>query len=137
MVQTPVGARCRACANLRKPVLYSVTPTLLLRALGAAAALAVGVGVAWGYLAPNAQNVFGLFIFFPAAGFGWLVAEVIGRAANRRRAPSLRGIAVAACVLAYVVHNIVAPIHTLVPRNDIVGYIFTGLAAVVAASYLR
>src|SRR5438067_13018478 len=72
MVQTPVGARCRDCANLRRPVLYTVSPLLLARAAGAALGLAVVIGLLWAWLLPNLTRTLGFFIFFAAAGYGWL-----------------------------------------------------------------
>jgi len=137
MVQTPVGARCRACANLRRPVLYTISPLMLARGAGAALAVAVVVGLLWGYLLPHSANVFGFFIFFPALGYGWLAAEAIGRATNRRRGVALQVVAAASCVLVYIIHNVIASPHTPLPQNDIVGYIFVVIAAIVAISYLK
>jgi hypothetical protein len=137
MVQTPVGARCKACANLRRPVVYSVSPALLLRGIAAAAAVAVVVGFLWGYLIPHSAGAFGIFIFFPALGYGWLVAEAIGRVTNRRRGIALQVVAAASCVGVYIVHNLVAPPHVALPQDDIYGYIFVVIAGIVAVSYLR
>ncbi len=137
MVQTPVGARCKSCANLRRPVSYSVPPALLARGSAAAAVVAVVVGVLWGYLLPHSAGSFGIFIFFPALGYGWLAAEAIGRVSNRRRGVSLQVAAAASCVLVYLVHNFVAAPHTVLPQNDLYGYIFVGIAAVVAINYLK
>jgi hypothetical protein len=137
MVQTPVGARCRSCANLRRPVIYTATPSIALRAFGAAMLLAVVVGLAWGYLLPRAAEFLGFFVFFAAAGYGWLVARTIGWATKYRRGQVMQVIAATSCVVVYLVHNLVAPVHTLVPRNDLYGYVFVGIAAVVAIGYLR
>jgi hypothetical protein len=137
MVQSPVGARCRDCANLRRPVQYTVDSTLLVRAAGAALGVAVGVGLLWAYLLPRLISVLGFFSFFAAIGFGWLVAEAMGRAAKRRRGTEMRLIAVAACVIVYLVHNLAVPGHTLVPQNDLYGYVFVVIAGLVAAGYLR
>ena len=137
LVQTPVGARCKPCANLRKPVIYSVPPLILLRGVGMAVAVAIAIGLLWGYLLPHAATSFGFLILFPAAGYGWLVAEAMGRVTNRRRGPGLQAAAVASCILVYLVHNVVAPPHVLVPQNDVIGYIFVGLAAFIAVGYLR
>src|SRR5579885_2360267 len=102
LVQTPVGARCRDCANLRRPVLYTVSPLLLARAVGAA----VGIGLLWAWLLPNLARTLGFLVFIAAAGYGWLVAEVMGRVAKRRRGTAMRVTAVTSCVLVYLVHNL-------------------------------
>jgi hypothetical protein len=137
MVQTPVGARCRACANLRRPVIYTTSPALVLRALAAGIGLAVAVGAAVGYLISGGPGIFGFFVIFPAAGYGWLAAQVVSRAAKNRRGPTLQVIAAASCVIAYMVYGLVSPHHALIPRNDLYGYVFAGLSAVVAVGYLR
>jgi len=137
MVQTPVGARCRSCANLRRPVLYATTPLTLARAAAAAIGVALVVGLFWAFLLPTALNAFGFFVFFPAAGFGWLTATAIGRATDRHRGPQLQAIAVASCILVYLVHNIVGPLHALLPINDIIGYLFVAIAGFVSVGYLR
>ncbi|MHB8575820.1 MAG: B-box zinc finger protein [Dehalococcoidia bacterium] len=136
-VQSPVGMRCPACANLRRPVIYEVSPDLLLRGIGAAAGVAIAVGVLWAYLLPHALGFFGLFVFFPAAGYGWLAAEAMGRVTKRRRGSALQAVVAASCVLVYVVHNLIVAPHTPVPQNDIVGYLFVIIAAVVGIGYVR
>jgi hypothetical protein len=137
LVQTPVGARCRDCADLRRPAQYTLDPLLLARAAGAALATAVAVGLLWAYLAPRLLNLLGFFSFFAAIGYGWLVAEAMGRAARRRRGTWMRICAVASCVIVYLVHNLAAPGHALVPQHDLYGYIFVVIAGLVAAGYLR
>src|SRR5690242_2155222 len=92
LVQTPVGARCRECANLRRPVLYTVSPLLLVRAAAAGLCVAVGVGLLWAWLLPDLARTLGFLVFIAAAGYGWLVAEAIGRAAKRRRGTAMRAI---------------------------------------------
>jgi hypothetical protein len=138
LVQTPVGARCRTCASIRRPAIYSASPAVLLKGVAAAAALALITGVAWGYLLPGLPpRAFGIFVFLPAAGYGWLVAEAIGRVTQRRRGPALQVVAATSCVLVYLIVNLVAPGHTLVPKNDLYGLVFVGIAAVVGVGYLR
>ncbi len=137
MIQTPVGARCKSCANLRRPVMYTVPATLIVRGYAAAIGTAIVVGGLWAFLLPRAATLLGFLIFFAAAGYGWLAAEAVGRATNRRRGPSLQAAAVVSCILVYLVHNLLTPPNTLIPVNDLWGYIFVGIAAMVGASYLR
>jgi hypothetical protein len=87
LIQTPVGARCRACARLRRLPIYDVGPRLLLR--GAAAGLAAAtfggsiVFLAMGFLP------FLIGVLIVGALFGYGVSEVVSLAANRRRGASL------------------------------------------------
>jgi len=136
MVQTPVGARCRSCANLRRPVQYTIPPATLIRAIGAGVGVAIAVGAVWAFLVPRAQVFLGFFIFFAAAGYGWLVAEAIGRVTNRRRGPALQAVAVASSILVYLVHNLLWASVLLLP-NDLWGFVFVVIAAFVGAGYLR
>jgi hypothetical protein len=137
MIQTPVGARCRSCANLRRPAMYTVSPVMVARGAAAALAVAVVVGGLWAVLLPRAATFLGFFIFFAAAGYGWLVSKAIGRATNRRRGSALQAVAVVSCILVYLVHNVLTPPNALVLQNDVFGYIFVVIAAVVGAGYLR
>src|SRR5712691_8856976 len=68
LIQTPVGARCRSCARLRRLPIYDVSPRFLARgaAAGLAAALAGGVVV---QLVPK-FGLFGLLIIGALYGAG-------------------------------------------------------------------
>ena len=106
----------------------------ILRGLAAAMAAGAGVGAVWGYVTGGAGG-FGFFAIFLGIGIGWCVGEAISAATNRKRSPVLQGIAIAGCLLAYAVHNLVAGDAPL-PTGDLWGYIVTGVAAVYAASRL-
>jgi hypothetical protein len=136
MVQTPVGARCRDCAQMRRPVQYTLPPLLLARGVGAAIALAIVVGVVAGYVLPNLLRQLGFIALFLGAGYGWLAALAIGRSVKMRRGVVLQAAAIVSSVLVYVVYNAVAG-APLVPRNDLTGLLFVVCAAAVGWSYLR
>src|SRR5579883_2219547 len=136
MVQTPVGARSRECANLRRPVQYTLPPLLLARGVGAAALLAIVIGVAAGYLLPSLLRQLGFLALFLGAGYGWLAALVVGRAANQRRGVALQIAAAASGVAVYLIYNAVAG-APIVPRNDLTGLLFAVCAAAVGWGYLR
>lgn len=76
MVQTPVGARCRECANVRKLPQYEVEPLLLLRA--SAAGLVASV-IVWLLVSgvPFLRFFLGILV-------GVAVGEVMSRLARRR-----------------------------------------------------
>ena len=133
LVQTPVGARCPTCANVRRLPTVDVKPIFLLRGLGAAVGSGAAAGAVWGFLV---GGVFGFFLFFVAMGVGYAVGESVSVATNRKRSTTLQGCAVLGVVLAYLVRNAVigAP---LLPANDIWGYMAVVIAAVVAAGRLK
>jgi hypothetical protein len=101
LVQTPVGARCRDCAQLQKLPTFQVTTGYYLRAIGTAVGMAFACGAAWWAI----RSVTGIpyFGFLLASGFGYAIGEVVGRAVNRKRGRGLAVIAGAGVVLCFVI----------------------------------
>ena len=84
MVMTPVGARCRDCARLRRLPMFEVRPVDYLRGLaGGLAAASIGAIVL--AVVPG----LGFFAFMLMLGLGYLVGEATSRAANRKRGTAL------------------------------------------------
>ena len=135
MVQTPVGARCRECAQLRRPPMYTVGPGSAARIVGAALAVGLAVGLLWGWVLPQMRYL-GFFALFLGMFAGYGMANAITWAGGGKRGPVVQGAAVAGIVLAYVVRNAFVFGALIVP-NDIWGLIFVGIAAVVAWNQLR
>ena len=81
LVHTPVGARCRECANVRRLPTYSISAQIMARAAAAAAAGGAVLGGLWAVLFPFGLGFyFGLFL---GAGLGYAVGEVVCIAAYR------------------------------------------------------
>jgi hypothetical protein len=135
LVQTPVGARCRDCANVRSLPTIDVKPVFIARGLGAALLSGLVIGGAWGWIT-GGRSLVGFFIFFIALGIGWAIGESVSVATNRKRSPVLQGCAVIGVVVAYLVHNAVGG-AALLPQGDLWGYLATAIAAAYAASRLR
>jgi hypothetical protein len=98
MVQTPVGARCPACAKLYRLPTYRLSSAYYLRAAGAALGMAVVIGVVWGII--ESYLPFRFFSLIIAAGVGWAIGEVTGLAVNRKRGVWLAVIGGAGVVIA-------------------------------------
>src|SRR5438105_12116167 len=77
LVQTPVGARCPNCANVRRLPTVDVAPVFLARGLGAAMLSGLVVGAIWGYLIGATTGFAGFFMIFIAMGIGWAIGESI------------------------------------------------------------
>ena len=78
LVHTPGGTRCKPCANLRRPPMYTMGVSHYLRAIGASLGLAIPIGLV-AALIPS-FGFFGLFIGFIAGrGIGQLFAQAITR----------------------------------------------------------
>jgi len=141
LVHTPVGARCRDCANLRKLPQYSISPSFMLRAVGAGLVAGAALGGLWGLILPF--NL-GFFLgFFVGLGLGYAMGEVVSIAANRKAGPPLQVVAVVGVIVAYLVRDAVlastlkgVSIEDLL-RNDSLGYIAVLLAMFIAAGRVR
>lgn len=94
MVQTPVGVRCKSCAQLRRLPQVDVGPVLLLRA-GLAGLLISAVG--WFVL-----SYIPYLRYFLAILVGVGVGETMSRLARRRMSRALEVMAVAAVLVGLV-----------------------------------
>lgn len=141
LYHTPVGARCRECANIRRLPTYQLSIGYLLRGLGAALLAGAILGSVWGVLVP-----FGTFFFFGVLlglGLGYVTGEAVSVAANRKAGSPLQGLAAGGVVVAYLVrvailasalrHVSIVDIAT----NDLSGYIVLIVGAVIAMGRLR
>lgn len=102
MVGSPVGYRCQECAAGRPSAIYATSTPLFLRAIGVGLAVAVGVGVLWGY--------FPEWEFYLALLLGFGVVEAMARAANYRRGGDLMVAAMCMITLGLIVSRYVMTI---------------------------
>ncbi len=100
LVQTPVGARCPACARMSRLPTFNLSGQYFLRAGGAGLGLGVTIGLVWAFF--RVVPFFGFFSFLIGAAVGYGIGEGIGLAANRKRGPTLAVIAGIAVVISYV-----------------------------------
>ncbi len=133
VVFTVVGARCPTCAPARKLPQFEIGPLFLLRGGAAALAAGVGLGAVWGVLLPGRMGFLGLLL---GALLGYLIAEAVGAATNRKSGTPVQVVAAGGAIAAYLVHNLVAG-NELLPTNDLFGYIAVIVAGAVAISRLR
>jgi len=141
LVHTPVGARCRECANLRKLPQFVISPAFLLRGGGAALGAGVALGGLWGVLIPFQAGFF--FGFLVGLGLGYAVGEAVSVATNRKAGPPLQALAAAGVIVAYLVRSVVLAARlrgygfTDIVTDDLLGYIVVLLGIVVAMGRLR
>jgi hypothetical protein len=103
LVHTPVGARCRECADVRKLPTYNLGTDTYVRGIIAAVVTGLIAGVAWWFFY-TLTFVFGwLSLIIVGLGLGWVVGEAVAVATNRRAGPPLQIIAVSGVLIAYVV----------------------------------
>lgn len=110
LVQTPVGARCLKCADLKRLPTYEITSQQYLKAMGVGLGLAIALGIFWGLL----QDFMPFFNFLIAIGIGYTIAELISLSINRKRGAGLPVIGGLCIVLCYFVSNIELSAGTLI-----------------------
>ena len=99
MVHTPVGARCRDCAQVRRLPTFQVSKGLMARAIAVGLALGVVGGIVVGFLI-----LLGGFLgLFALVGLGYLVGEGVSVAVNRKRGRELKYIVVGALIVALTI----------------------------------
>ena len=116
LIQTPVGARCRECANVTRLPTFNVTPVFFARGLGAAMAAGAVVGGIWAGL----KGPFGfgfLFAILLGLAAGWAVSEAVSLATNRKRGLALQACAVAGVGLAFLIQELLSDNTFTFARN--------------------
>ena len=91
-----MGARCPDCAPRRKLPQFELSRVIGVQAAAAAAGAGAALGAAWGLLLPGG---FGFFMIFLGIGLGYVVAEAVGWATNRRSGTLLQVIGALGVVL--------------------------------------
>jgi hypothetical protein len=138
LVHTPVGARCRDCAAVRRIPTYNTPATTLVRAVVSALLAGVVLGIVWAIFNPITFFFFGVI---PGLAVGFGVGEIVSLGTNRRAGPPLQAMAIGGAVLAYLLR-----VGLLVAaggwvfrdvRTDLAGLVALGIAAFIAAGRLK
>lgn len=110
-VRTPVGLRCPDCAGVRGLPTYRTPTTSIARAAGLGLAVALLVGIVWGFF-PAWQ-----FYFALALGFGSV--EVMARAARYKRGRDLQVAAIAVVLVGLAVSRYILSQRLDIPLGEI------------------
>ncbi len=120
LVMTPVGARCRDCAGMRRLPTYQVAAGHYLKAMAAGAGSALAAGFLW-YLSLNLIPFAGFLNIIIAAGAGYLIGSIVSRTVNRKHGRGLAAIGALSFVLSYLMQLFLlgyAPREMLLLFND-------------------
>ena len=134
---TPVGVRCRECANLKRLPQYELSIAYVARGLGATLAVGAVAGAIWGVIP------FGILGLLVGGGAGYVIGESVSIATNRKVGVQVQVLAGVGDVLAFVVRGAIlasslrgCDIEFILLR-DLFGYLALALAMVVAVGRLR
>jgi hypothetical protein len=130
MVMSPVGARCKTCAPMRRAPMYEVRASHLVRAGGAALVGGIAMGLIWGFI--GAAFSFGFFLIFLGAGLGYAFTRMMEFATRGKRGPLIIGFAIAGIAIAWGMQFLFVPAP--IARMQIVA---AGIAAYMAYMNLR
>ena len=138
LVQTPVGARCRECANVSRLPTFNITPEYFARGMIAAGVSGALIGTLWAILI-NGAGLGLLFAIIIGLGVGWAVSESVSLSTNRKRGLGLQVCAVLGVVMAYLVQENLTPgsigFHGgLIEHGDLIA---AAVGAIFAASRLK
>jgi hypothetical protein len=101
LIHTPVGSRCRDCAQLRRLPMFVIKPIDYLKAIGGALAGGIGGSVAM-LLIRDLVPFAGILGLILMAGLGYVTGEAVARSTNRKRGNSLGIIAALGVVVGLV-----------------------------------
>ncbi len=100
MVYAAVGIKCRDCARMPRSTRVNLTANRWVRAIAAGLGVGTAVGFAYYYLLGSVGFFF--FVFFVAAGIGYLVGEAVLRASGYYHGRETAIIAVIATLWAFL-----------------------------------
>ena len=131
MVSTPVGMRCRQCANLHRLPIYELRGRYLWQAIGAAIALVLLGSLVFNVL----LEALGRSLIVAAALYlisGWAIASLLSVAANRKRGPALQGLAIGTTILVTQSSLVIALVFYHHPTTSVFALFLTAAACVLA-----
>ncbi len=100
LIQTPVGARCADCAQLRRIPTYNISTLQYAKAFAVAIFAALVSGIAWGRV--QSWLSFISLDFLLAIVIGYAIGELVSLSINKRRGTWLQAVAGMAVVLSYI-----------------------------------
>ena len=133
LVHSPVGVRCPDCGQGVQLPVYDVPAPLLTRAIMASVLIGIGGGLALSLIVR--PLLFGILYLAAMGGFGYLLAEGVSVAANRKQGRALQFVAVGGVLVALAV--VVSLVLFFVGTIDLFDLLGAGLAVYVAFIRLR
>ncbi len=120
LVQSPVGSRCKDCAQIFKSPIYHLTRPQLAKAIGAALVGGVVMGLVWGFVLYQFQ--FGFLAIFLGAFLGWVFTRLMDFATGSRRGNQVVACAIGGLIIAWGMQFLFVP-----PRVAMFGVLALGV----------
>ncbi|MFC1973994.1 B-box zinc finger protein [Chloroflexota bacterium] len=134
LVQTPVGARCRECAALKRLPVFQVSGSYYIRAIAAGFIAALVLGIIWPYIPLG-----GFLLLLLGAGIGYGIGEVVSLSVNRKRGSGLAAIAGASMLFSYTIRILFETSHLSFISQffNVYGLVAMTIGIVIAIERLR
>jgi len=129
-VQTPVGARCRACARIARSPVYTLGVRHVVRAFAAAIVGGAFMGLVWAFVL--SPFTYGFLAIFIGAGLGWAFTRLIDIATGKKRGPVTIAAASLGILIAWGVLLLVIEL-----RVALYGLVAVGIGIYLAYANLR
>jgi hypothetical protein len=140
MVFAAVGIKCRECARTPRSARVTLKPHHLARAIAAGLVAGTAVGFAYYYILGSLGFFF--FIFFVAAGIGYLVGEAVMRGSGHYRGKGTAIVAAASTIWAFLFPPVLAAMLRFgaswdvvvfaVSARGIINWVIMAIAAYIA-----
>jgi hypothetical protein len=130
LVMSPVGARCKDCAPMRRAPMYEVSAEHTLRAAGVAIGGGIGMGLIWGFI--GAAFSMGFFLIMVGIALGYAFTRMMDWATRGKRGPTIIAFAIGGIVIAWGMQFVFVP--AAIAQMQIIA---AAIAAAVAYYNLR
>ena len=113
LIQSPVGARCPGCAQVRKAPMYTLNTTQTLTGLFTAIIGGTAIGFLWAWIGSFAGGMF--FAMILGIGLGYAITKLMDVATGQRRGPIVITFAALGIVIAWAIQMVSLGFATSLP----------------------
>ena len=113
LIQSPVGARCSSCAQVRKAPMYTLNRNQIVTGLLTAISGGVVMGYLWTWIGLLTGGIF--FTIILGVGLGYAITKLMDFATGQRRGPVVIGFATLGIIIAWAIQMIYLGFATSLP----------------------
>ncbi len=101
LIQSPVGARCPDCAQVKKSPIYTLDRKQFFLGLLTAIGGGVGMGILWSWFGSLTGGFF--FLIFLGIGLGFGITKLLDFSTGQRRGPIVITFAALGIIIAWII----------------------------------